>query len=174
MHCESPAKRTSFQPYRVPMIWLTGLSGAGRTTIGRLVHLDLGSWGYDSEFLDADVLRSTLTRDLGFTKEDRVENIRRIGAVANPLTLRGIIVVAAAITPYLSMREELRQKTATFVEVYSDTPLEVCERLDPKGLCRRVRAGEIGNFTGIDSPYEIPLQLEVHCYSARKSVNESV
>jgi adenylylsulfate kinase len=155
-------------------VWLTGLSGAGKSTIARLVHRELQRLGYWSEILDADVFRKTLTRDLGFSRDDREENIRRIGEVAGRLSQQGALVIVAAITPYRSMREELRRQIPHFIEVFIDAPLRVCELRDPKGLYRKARSGEIRDFTGIDSPYEAPLQPDLHCYTAEESIEQCV
>jgi adenylylsulfate kinase len=154
-------------------VWLTGLSGAGKTTVATLAHVDLQRRGYRTELLDADLLRTTLTRDLGFSKEDREENIRRIGSIATLLSRHGIIVLVAAITPYRSMRDELRNEIERFIEVYIDAPLEDCENRDPKGLYKRVRTGEIRHFTGIDDPYEIPLKPDIHCFTSQETAEES-
>jgi adenylyl-sulfate kinase len=154
--------------------WLTGLSGAGKSTIARLTHRELLSRGYRSELLDADMLRMSLSRDLDFSKRGREENVRRIGLIADLSAQQGAIVIVAAITPYRAMREELRQQKPHFIEVFVDAPLGVCERRDPKGLYRRARSGEIRYFTGIDDPYEPPLKPDLHCHTARETVDESV
>lgn len=137
-------------------IWFTGLSGAGKTTISREVEARLRAQGYKVEVLDGDVVRTHLTKGLGYTKEDRDENIRRIGFVAHLLTRNGVIVIVSAISPYRAIREEIRAKIGNFVEVYVNAPLEVCEARDVKGLYKKARAGEIKMFTGIDDPYEPP------------------
>jgi adenylylsulfate kinase len=156
------------------VVWFTGLSGAGKSTVAGLVYRELQQRDYRTEILDADIVRKSLTRDLGFSRAEREENIRRIGFVAELLSRHGVIVLVAAITPYRTMREELRNRIRRFIEVYIDAPLEVCERRDPKGLYRKARAGELTQFTGIDDPYEAPLRPEVHCCTAYETVEESV
>ncbi len=155
-------------------IWFTGLSGAGKTTITKALATELTDRGYDLEILDGDVVRENLTKGLGFSKEDRDENIRRIGFVANLLTRHGVIVLVSAISPYREIREEVRGKIGNFVEVFVNAPLEVCEDRDVKGLYKRARAGEIKSFTGIDDPYEAPLNPEIECRTDREELSESV
>ena len=155
-------------------VWFTGLSGAGKTTLARAVYDELKSRGHKVELLDGDVVRQYLTKGLGFTKEDRDENIRRIGFVADLLTRNGVIVLVAAISPYRKTREEVRQKIGNFIEVYVNAPLEVCEQRDVKGLYKKARAGEIKNFTGISDPYEPPTNPEIECRTDIESKNESL
>ncbi|MGK7874717.1 MAG: adenylyl-sulfate kinase [Xenococcaceae cyanobacterium] len=155
-------------------IWFTGLSGAGKTTISKAVAEELRSEGYKVEVLDGDIVRQNLTKGLGFSKEDRDENIRRIGFVSHLLTRNGVIVLVSAISPYREIREEVRQKIGNFVEVHVNAPLAVCEERDVKGLYRRARAGEIKGFTGIDDPYEHPLNPEVECRTDKEDLSESV
>lgn len=155
-------------------VWFTGLSGAGKTTLARAVYDELKRRGHRVEILDGDVVRQYLTKGLGFSKEDRDENIRRIGFVAHLLTRNGVIVLVSAISPYRATREEVRRKIGDFIEVYVNAPLEVCEKRDVKGLYKRARAGEIKNFTGIDDPYEPPLNPEVECRTDLESIEESV
>ncbi len=155
-------------------VWFTGLSGAGKTTLARAVYDELKKRGHQVEILDGDVVRQYLTKGLGFSKEDRDENIRRIGFVAHLLTRNGVIVLVAAISPYRETREEVRRKIGDFIEVYVNAPLEVCEKRDVKGLYKKARAGEIKNFTGISDPYEPPLNPEVECRTDLESVEESV
>jgi len=155
-------------------VWFTGLSGAGKTTLARAVYDELKKRGYRVEILDGDVVRQYLTKGLGFSKEDRDENIRRIGFVAHLLTRNGVIVLVAAISPYRETREEVRRKIGDFIEVYVNAPLEVCEQRDVKGLYKKARAGEIKNFTGISDPYEPPLNPEVECRTELERVEESV
>ncbi len=156
-------------------IWFTGLSGAGKTTISRAIEQALQSKGYKRiEILDGDVVRQNLTKGLGFSKEDRDENIRRVGFVANILTRNQVIVLVSAISPYQEIRQEVRERIGNFVEVYVNAPLTVCEQRDVKGLYKKARAGEIKNFTGIDDPYEPPLNPEVECRTDLESLEESV
>lgn len=155
-------------------VWFTGLSGAGKTTISRAVAEALQSQGHNLEILDGDVVRENLTKGLGFSKADRDENIRRIGFVSHLLTRNGVIVLVSAISPYRSIREEVRQRVGDFVEIYVNAPLSTCEERDVKGLYKRARAGEIKSFTGIDDPYESPLNPEVECRTDIEELSESV
>lgn len=155
-------------------VWFTGLSGAGKTTICRAVENEIRARNLNLEVLDGDVVRENLTKGLGFSKADRDENIRRIGFVAQLLTRNGVIVLVSAISPYRSVREEVRDKIGDFVEVYVSAPIEVCEQRDVKGLYKRARAGEIKQFTGIDDPYEAPLKPEVECKTHQETLEESV
>lgn len=144
-------------------IWFTGLSGAGKTTLSQALAEALRSQGHNIEILDGDVVRQNLSKGLGFSKEDRDENIRRIGFVSHLLTRNGVIVLVSAISPYRKIREEVRQRVGDFVEIYVNAPLQVCEARDVKGLYKRARSGEIKGFTGINDPYESPLNPEVEC-----------
>jgi adenylylsulfate kinase len=155
-------------------VWFTGLSGSGKTTLARALEAELVARGHDVEVLDGDLMRQHVCKGLGFSKEDRDENIRRIGFVAGLLTRHGVIVLAAAISPYRAIRDEVRQKIGSFIEVYANAPVEVCEQRDLKGLYKRARAGEIRGFTGIDDPYEPPLAPEVECRTDLETVEESV
>jgi adenylylsulfate kinase len=157
------------------IICFTGLSGAGKTTISQRVA-DRIKQQCDLKvvLLDGDRIRQTITTNLGFSPADRAENIRQIGKIARELTLEGAIVLIAAIIPYRHLRAGLRGQIRAFVEVYVNAPLELCEARDPKGLYRRARAGEIDNFTGIDDPYEAPLNPEIVCDTDRESIEESV
>ncbi len=155
-------------------IWFTGLSGAGKTTISKQVEAKLRDQKYKVEVLDGDIVRTNLTKGLGFSKEDRDENIRRIGFVSHLLTRNGVIVIVSAISPYQAIRNEVRERIGNFVEVYVNAPLDVCEQRDVKGLYRRARAGEIKMFTGIDDPYEPPLNPEVECRTDLEELEESV
>ncbi|MCM0590416.1 MAG: adenylyl-sulfate kinase [Gloeotrichia echinulata DEX184] len=155
-------------------IWFTGLSGSGKTTICRAMEKKLINLGYKVEVLDGDILRQRLSKELGFSREHRTENIRRIGFVAQILTRNGIIVLVSAISPYREIRQEVRQQIGNFIEVYVNAPLEVCEQRDEKGLYKRARSGEISNFTGIDDPYEPPINPTVECRTDQESVAESV
>jgi bifunctional enzyme CysN/CysC len=145
-------------------LWFTGLSGAGKSTVANLLERRLAGLGYHTYLLDGDNLRHGLNRDLGFTSEARVENVRRVAEVARLMVDAGLIVLVCVISPFRSEREFARGlfDDDEFIEVFVDTSLEECERRDPKGLYRKARAGEILNFTGIDSPYEPPESPEVH------------
>lgn len=154
-------------------IWFTGLSGAGKTTIGKAVEKELRSLGYNVILLDGDTMRQSLCKDLGFSKADREENTRRIGEVAYFLTNRGAIAIVCVISPYRSQREAMRQYITHFIEVYVNAPLSVCQQRDVKGLYKKARAGEIQHFTGIDDPYEPPLHPDVECKTDCEAVAES-
>ena len=155
-------------------VWFTGFSGAGKSTIATALTKELQSQGYDLEVLDGDEIRENLTKDLGFSKEDRDTNIRRIGFVAKLLTRHGTIVLVPVISPYRSIRDEMRKNISDFIEVFVNAPISVCEERDVKGLYKKVRAGEIKQFTGIDDPYEPPLSPEVECRTDLEEVSESV
>jgi adenylylsulfate kinase len=159
--------------HRGVTVWFTGLSGAGKTTISKEVAQALQNRGYKVEILDGDVVRQNLTKGLGFSKEDRDENIRRIGFVAHLLTRNGVVVLISAISPYREIREEVRSRIGDFVEVYVNAPLAVCEQRDVKGLYKKARSGEIKNFTGIDDPYESPLHPQVECHTDQETIEES-
>ncbi|HEY9815544.1 MAG TPA: adenylyl-sulfate kinase [Candidatus Obscuribacterales bacterium] len=154
-------------------VWFTGLSGAGKTTIRMAVEEKLRAQNYALEILDGDIVRENLTKGLGFSKEDRDENIRRIGFVSHLLTRNGVIVLVSAISPYRDIRDEVRQKIGDFVEIFVNAPLEVCEDRDVKGLYKRARAGEIKQFTGIDDPYEAPLKPDIECRTDLETLEES-
>jgi len=154
-------------------VWFTGLSGAGKTTIRMEVEKELRQRGLKVEVLDGDIVRENLTRGLGFSKEDRDENIRRIGFVSHLLTRNGVLVLVSAISPYAAIRQEVRERIGDFVEVYVNAPLSVCENRDVKGLYKRARAGEIKQFTGIDDPYEAPTNPEIECRTDLETLEES-
>src|SRR5919199_2872304 len=151
-------------------IWFTGLSGAGKSTIAELVRDELIHRGQPVEILDGDVVRTHLSKGLGFSKEDRDENIRRIGFVCNLLSKHGVFAIAAAISPYREIRDEVRAAAnGKFFEIYVSTPVEECAKRDVKGLYARAFAGEIKNFTGVSDPYEPPLNPEVSLRTAEES-----
>jgi adenylylsulfate kinase len=156
-------------------IWLTGLSGAGKSTIANALREHLSARGLlNLAILDGDDLRKTLCKDLGFTREDRDANIRRIGFLGQALTRYGVPNVVAVISPYREIREEVRGMIPTFLEVYVSCPLEVCEQRDVKGLYAKARLGEIKMFTGIDDPYEPPENPEVTVYTERETLQEII
>lgn len=160
------------------VIWFTGLSGAGKSTIAAELARELARRGVDHEVLDGDEVREHLSKGLGFSREDRDTNIRRIGWVARTLAKHGCVAVCPVISPYRAVRDEVRASCALggeprFVEVHVKVPLDVCEARDVKGLYRKARAGEIRGFTGIDDPYEEPLRPEVVCETDRETVAES-
>lgn len=142
-------------------LWFTGLPCSGKSTLAQLVAAELERRGRGVEILDGDVVRTHLTKGLGFSKEDRDENIRRIGFVCGLLSKHGAVAIAAAISPYRAIRDELRSSVVNFVEVYVNTSLETCIQRDVKGMYKKALAGEIRNFTGVDDPYEPPLQPEL-------------
>ena len=154
-------------------IWFTGLSGAGKTTICKAAATELLARGLRIEVIDGDIIRNYLCKDLGFSKHDRDENIRRIAFVAQLLTRNGTVVLVSAISPYRAGRDEARRTIRDFIEVYVNTPLAVCELRDAKGLYGKARSGEIQGFTGIDDPYEPPLAPEIECDTARESTRQS-
>jgi len=157
-------------------VWFTGLPSAGKTTLAHALAKRLADQGYARvEVLDGDVAREHLTAGLGFSPEDRAENVRRIGWVASLLARNGVIVLASVISPYRAVRDELRDLHAgRFVEVHVATPVEVCSERDVKGLYARQRAGEITNLTGVDDPYEPPLDPEVVVHTEAQTIEESV
>jgi len=159
------------------VIWFTGLSGAGKTTLARAVSRELASLGHKTEILDGDDVRESLSRGLGYSKEDREENVRRIGFVARLLARNGVVVLASAISPYQQSRDDVRKALekddVSFVEVFVRAPLEVLIERDVKGLYRKALAGEIENFSGISDPYEEPDSPDLVVDSAAESVNES-
>lgn len=154
-------------------VWFTGLSSAGKSTISKALYEKLWARGYKVELLDGDVVRQQFSKGLGFSREDRDENIRRIGFAAELLSRNGVIVLVSAISPYRAVRDEMRAYIGSFLEVYVHAPLEVCEQRDLKGIYRRVRAGEIHGVTGVDDPYEAPITPEVECRTDRETLAES-
>jgi adenylyl-sulfate kinase len=168
-----PSAAKSVADRRGLTVWFTGLSGAGKTTLCRSVQAELLARGFPVEVLDGDSVRQYLCSDLGFSEDDRRENIKRIAYVAQLLTRNGVVVLVAAISPYRNSREAARASIGNFLEVFVNAPLPVCEARDPKGLYRRARAGALLKFTGIDDPYEAPDMPEVECHTDRESVAES-
>ncbi len=155
-------------------LWFTGLSGAGKSTISAIVERELRARGLKVEMLDGDVVRTHLSKGLGFSKEDRDTNIRRIGWVCQVLTRNGVVAVAAAISPYRAVRDEVRAGIERFVEVYVECSLDVLAERDVKGLYKQALAGQIPHFTGVSDPYEPPLHPEVTCYSdGRETAQQS-
>jgi len=154
-------------------IWFTGLSGAGKSTIAEVVVDELRRRGHRVELLDGDEVRQNLSKGLGFSKEDRDTNIRRIGWVAALLARNGVVAVTAAISPYRDIRDEVRIKIDNFVEVFVDTPIDLCEERDVKGLYAKARSGEIPEFTGVSDPYEEPHSPEVRVVTHDREVTAS-
>ncbi len=169
------ARREGLMGHRGVTVWFTGLSASGKTTVSRRVDQLLTERGVHCMILDGDNIRHGLNRDLGFSPEDRAENIRRIGEVAKLLTEAGLVTLVAFISPYRKDRDHARsiQPKDVFIEVYLDSPVEVCEARDPRGLYRKARAGEIPEFTGISAPYEAPLKPELVLYTASETPEES-
>ena len=155
-------------------LWFTGLSGSGKTTLARKVEEVLLERGMKVEVLDGDVVRTNLSRGLGYSKEDRDINIRRIGFVCNLLTRNDVVAIAAAISPYREIRDENRKLVGNFVEVYCRCPIEELKKRDNKGLYEKALKGEIQNFTGVSDPYEEPLKPEVVVNTDQENVEESV
>jgi sulfate adenylyltransferase/3'-phosphoadenosine 5'-phosphosulfate synthase len=155
------------------VLWFTGMSGSGKSTLATRVAAELSGRGMHAELLDGDEIRRHLSRGLGFSREDRDENIRRIGFVAKLVARSGACAIAAAISPYREVRDEIRRSVERFCEVYCDCPIEVLAERDPKGLYKRALAGEIKNFTGIDDPYEPPFAPEVHLHTDRETPEDS-
>ncbi len=155
-------------------IWFTGLSGAGKTTVAERLYQVLQERGLKVEMLDGDVVRTNLSKGLGFSKEDRDTNIRRIGFVCKLLTRNGVAAIASAISPYRAVRDEVRADIGDFVEVYAKCPLDVLQERDVKGLYATAIKGEISNFTGVSDPYEEPLNPEVVLESDKETVDESL
>jgi adenylylsulfate kinase len=160
--------------HKPAVLWFTGLSGSGKSTVANAVDLMLFQHNVKTYVLDGDNVRHGLNGDLGFSDADRVENIRRVSEVAKLFADAGLLVCTAFISPFISDREMVREQLpeGQFIEVFIDTPLEVCESRDPKGLYKKARAGEIKNFTGIDSAYEAPVNAEIHVKTANKSIQD--
>ncbi|XKH01338.1 adenylyl-sulfate kinase [Marinobacter nauticus] len=175
-HKITRAERAANKNQKPCLLWFTGLSGSGKSTIANALDVALHERGYHTFLLDGDNVRHGLCSDLGFSDEDRVENIRRIGEVSKLFADSGLIVLSAFISPFVSDRRMVRKlfPAGEFIEVYMDTPLDTCEDRDPKGLYKKARAGEIKRFTGIDSPYEVPPHPEVRLDTSTMSVDECV
>jgi len=156
------------------LVWFTGISASGKTTIANCVEHKLWLLGKHTYMIDGDVIRKGLCKDLGYDKNSRVENIRRVAEVAALMVDSGLIVLAAFISPFKTERELARSLVGKneFIEVFMDTSLEIAENRDPKGLYKKVRAGKISNFTGIDSPYEAPEKPEIHLVANSSSIEE--
>jgi adenylylsulfate kinase len=156
-----------------PVLWFTGLSGSGKSTIATRVHQELERRGVDVEYIDGDALRDVFPAT-GFTREEREEHLRRTGYMASRLAAHGVTVVASFVSPYRASREFIRRLCPGFLEIFVATPLDECERRDVKGLYARARRGEIRNFTGIDDPYEPPEHPELTLDTLALSVDECV
>ena len=155
-------------------LWFTGLSGSGKSTLSQLVASRLRAVGARVEVLDGDITRTLLCQGLGFSREDREENIRRIGFVCELLSRNGVVAIAAAISPYRASRDELRKRIPNFIEIHMNCPVEVLIERDVKGLYKKALAGEIKQFTGISDPYESPVAPELTIDSSSESIESSV
>jgi len=155
-------------------LWFTGLSGSGKSTVSQLVASRLRALGARVEVLDGDITRTLLCQGLGFSREDREENIRRIGFVCELLSRNGVVAIAAAISPYRASRDELRKRIPNFIEIHMNCPVEVLIERDVKGLYKKALAGEIKQFTGISDPYESPVAPELTIDSSSESIESSV
>lgn len=168
------AARAALKSQTPRVLWFTGISGAGKSTIANLVEQKLLAAGRHTYLLDGDNIRHGLNNDLGFTDQDRAENIRRVAEVARLMTDAGLIVLTAFISPFRKEREMVRAlfKPGEFIEIHVDTPLAVAEKRDPKGLYKKARAGLLKNFTGIDSPYEAPEKPGIHLCTLEGSIED--
>jgi len=155
-------------------LWFTGLSGSGKSTLSQLVATRLRALGARVEVLDGDITRTLLCQGLGFSRQDREENIRRIGFVCELLSRNGVIAIAAAISPYRASRDELRNRIPNFIEIHMNCPVEVLIKRDVKGLYKKALSGEIKQFTGISDPYESPAAPELTIDSSKESIESSV
>ena len=155
-------------------IWFTGLSGAGKSTLSEAIEECLNARGRNVEILDGDIVRTHLSKGLGFSREDRDTNIKRIAFVCGLLTRNGVICISAAIAPYSEARAWARQEIGNFVEVYVKCPIEVCRQRDVKGLYKLVDEGKITGFTGVDDPYEAPVKPELTIDTGKKSTHDAV
>ena len=166
--------RINLKGHNPAVIWLTGLSGAGKTTLSKEIEKGLHEMGVHTYLLDGDNIRHGLNRDLGFSKEDRKENIRRIAEVAKLFADAGLVVICAFITPYEEDRMQIRKiiSESELINVFVKCPIDVCIKRDPKGLYKKALKGEIKGFTGIDDPYEEPVQAEIVVETDRKSIQE--
>ena len=175
-HKVTRAERASIKNQKPCLLWFTGLSGSGKSTIANALDVALYNRGYHTFLLDGDNVRHGMNKDLGFSDEDRIENIRRIGEVSKLFTDSGLIVLSAFISPFTSDRRMVRNlfPAGEFIEVFMDTPLATCEERDPKGLYQKARAGEIRHFTGIDSPYQAPERPEVRVDTSEMTVDDCV
>jgi len=174
MHHITKDDRAKQKQQRPCILWFTGLSGSGKSTIASAVEQKLFELGYHTYLLDGDNVRHGLNKDLGFSDADRIENIRRIGELSKLMVDAGLLVMTAFISPFKSDRRMVRDlvQSYEFIEVYMDTSLDECERRDPKGLYKKARKGEIKNFTGIDSEYEMPEKPEIVVDTVQYSISE--
>lgn len=175
-HHVTKEERSELKQQKPCILWFTGLSGSGKSTIANAVEVKLNKLKKHTYLLDGDNIRMGLNKGLTFSDEDRIENIRRIGEVSKLFVDSGLIVLTAFISPFKNDRKMVRSlvEEGEFIEVYIDTPLEVCESRDPKGLYKKARNGDIPNFTGISSPYEAPSKAEIHIKTDKFSIEQSV
>lgn len=175
-HEVSKEKRVKQKQQKPCILWFTGLSGSGKSTLANALEAKLFEKGFFTYLLDGDNVRHGLNKDLGFSEADRVENIRRIGEVAKLFVDSGTIVLSAFISPFLEDRKQVRDlvEKDEFIEIFVDASLSTCEKRDPKGLYKKARNGEIKNFTGLDSPYEKPINPELHLKNDERSIDENV
>jgi adenylylsulfate kinase len=161
---------------RPKLIWFTGLSGSGKSTLAVQLEAQLFAHGFKTYLLDGDNIRTGLNRDLSFSEEGRVENIRRIGEVSKLLVDAGLVVLSAFISPFEADRQQVRSIVGSenYFEVFVDTPIEICEQRDVKGLYKKARAGKVKNFTGIDSPYEAPKRPDISIKTAEMTIDQSI
>jgi len=169
----SPLKETPAQLLKGVTIWFTGLPSSGKSTIARTLERQFRKWNIKTELLDGDVIRTHLSKGLGFSKEDRDTNIKRVGFVCQLLTRNDVAAIASVISPYREIRDAARRMIGNFVEVYVKTSLQECEKRDVKGLYKKARAGEIKGFTGVDDPYEEPLHPEIICETEKETAEAS-
>jgi adenylylsulfate kinase len=174
-HHVSKSQRASLKSQKPCVLWFTGLSGSGKSTIANAVETELLKLGKHTYLLDGDNIRMGLNKGLSFSDQDRMENIRRIGEVSKLFVDSGTIVLTAFISPFISDRKQVRDlvEAEEFIEIFIDTSLEVCESRDPKGLYKKARGGEIVNFTGINSPYEVPVDSEITIKNDNLSIQDA-
>jgi adenylyl-sulfate kinase len=172
----SRADRERMLNQRALLVWFTGLSGSGKSTLAVQLEAQLHERGYKTYLLDGDNVRAGINKDLTFSDEGRIENIRRIGEVSKLIMDAGVVVLSAFISPFRADRQQVKNIVGAehFVEVFVDAPLEICEQRDVKGLYKKARAGEVRNFTGIDSPYEAPESPDIHIRTDELSVDQSI
>jgi adenylylsulfate kinase len=175
-HHVKKEQRSKLKSQKSCILWFTGLSGSGKSTLANALETKLLELKKHTYLLDGDNIRMGLNKDLSFSDEDRIENIRRIGEVSKLFVDSGVIVLIAFISPFIKDREQVRNLVAKdeFIEVFVDTSLEICESRDPKGLYKKARDGEIKNFTGIDSPYEYPKNPEIHIINDKSDISENI
>lgn len=172
----SPAQRATQRKQKPLLIWFTGLSGCGKSTLAKHLEVKLFEKGYHTFSLDGDCIRTGLNKDLGFTPEGRKENLRRVGEVAKLMLDAGLIVIGAFISPYKEDRLALQKTVGAkhYFEIFVDTPLEVCEERDVKGLYAKARSGEIKNFTGISAPYEVPVEPDLYVDTSEVFIDDAL